>query len=104
MSAPEVNASDVMDGVNLSDLPPGARLELETANHRYSLLNLGNWRVRISGHPRYCPEPTEVTICGSSSGGSLLKPGYVGRGMRLAFSHPTLDVVTTSPILGLRLC
>lgn len=103
MSASEINDAGMREGIRLSDLRPGARLELETENHHYSLLNLGNWRVRISGHPRYCPVPTEVTICGSSSGGSVLRGGFVGRGMRLAFDHPKHELVTTSVITGLRL-
>ncbi len=94
--------SEVEGGVYLSDLAAGVRLELETEHHNYSVLNLGQGRVEICGHPKYCPWPTEVTLRGSNWGGSLLKPRYLGRGMRLEFWHPAHEVVTTSRILAIR--
>jgi hypothetical protein len=41
--------------------------------------------VLISGHPEYCPEPVLVAIAGSTWEGSMLKRGFVGRGMHLGF-------------------
>jgi len=61
--------------------------------------------VLISGHPEYCPEPVLVAITGSSWGGSMLKSGFVGRGMHLEFSHPAYRVpITTSRIKDVREC
>jgi hypothetical protein len=56
----------------------------------------------ISGHPQFCPDPVLVTIDGSNWGGSLLKRGFIGRGMRLEFRHPVFRRVTTSPIDEIR--
>lgn len=94
--------SEIEGGVFLFDLEPGTRLEVETHHHRYFLLNLGDGRMEISGHPDYCPQPTQVDVLGSSWGGTLLKSRYVGRGMRLEFRHPSRDRVVTSPITGVR--
>jgi hypothetical protein len=94
--------SEIEGGVYLSDLAPGIRLELETENHRYSVINLGEGRIRICGHPEFCPAPVEVTLCGSNFGGSLLKSNYFGRGMRLEFWHPSRNLVTTSRIVEIR--
>ena len=94
--------SQIEGGVHLSDLPEGARLEVETENHLYSIVKSGGGLVSISGHPRYCPEPVEVQLGGSSWGGSLLKSSYIGRGMRLEFWHPAHDLVTTSRIREIR--
>ena len=89
-------------GVYLADLTASACLEVETQRHVYSLVNSGGGRAWISGHPDYCPQPLEVMIAGSSWGGSLLKPGFIGRGMHLEFWHPTHDLVTTSRIRDIR--
>jgi len=94
--------SQIEGGVHLSDLPEGARLEVETENHLYSIVKSGGGLVSISGHPRYCPEPVEVQLGGSSWGGYLLKSSYIGRGMRLEFWHPAHDLVTTSRIREIR--
>jgi hypothetical protein len=94
--------SEIEGGVYLSDLAPGMRLEFETEHHRYSVVNLGHGRVSICGHPEFCPTPVEVTLCGSNWGGSLLKSGFLGRGMRLEFRHPSRDLITTSRIREIR--
>jgi hypothetical protein len=98
----QIVQSEIEGGVHLSDLAPGIRLELQTAHHSYSILNLGEGRVEICGHPHYCPSPTRVTLRGSNWGGSLLKPSYLGRGMRLEFWHPTHELITTSRIIEIR--
>jgi hypothetical protein len=86
------------DGVYLDDLADGAALEVETKHHRYKIVKTAHTRAHISGHPRYCPEPVTVEIEGSAGGGTTLKPGFIGRGMRLIFEHPTYHTVTTSRI------
>ncbi len=92
--------SEIEGGVFLGDLPPETVLEIQTANHRYTAVMLGKGEALISGHPRYCPEPVQVEIAGSSWGGSLLKLDFVGRGMRLEFYHPDYKKpIVTSPIV-----
>lgn len=94
--------SEIEGGVFLTDLPPGATLEVETENHKYNLVNAGGGRAWISGHPDYCPHPVQVTVLGSNWGGSVVKSYFIGRGMRLEFAHPRLDMVMTSRILEIR--
>lgn len=93
--------SEVEGGVYLPGLPVGSCLLLATKNHQYLLQYQGHGRALICGHPRLCPEPVEVAVCGSNWGGSLLKSGFVGRGMRLEFHHPEHKMVTTSPIVSI---
>lgn len=96
--------SEVEGGVYLSDLPVDSRLEVETQNRFYVLINRGEGHFLISGHPKFCPEPTLVTIAGSNWGGSMLKRSYVGRGMHLEFLHPSYErPIITSKILEIRL-
>ena len=96
--------SEMEGGVYLSDLATGVRLEVETQHNLYHLVTAGDGKALISGHPRYCPVPVEVRIQGSGWGGSLLKPSFIGRGMRLEFCHPAFNVVTTSTIREIRQC
>jgi hypothetical protein len=94
--------SEIEGGVHLTDVSPGTILEVETENRAYTIRYEGMGRALISGHPVFCPEPTLVTIHGSTWGGSMLKAGYIGRGMRLEFGHPEFEPITTSVVREVR--
>ena len=97
--------SEIEGGVFLADLPPASVLEIQTQHHDYRAVTLSENSVLISGHPEFCPEPVVVAIAGSTWGGSMLKRGFVGRGMRLEFSHPAYRApITTSRIKEIREC
>jgi hypothetical protein len=93
--------SEIEGGVFLRDLPPGSVLSIQTKSRVYQMVILENGAALISGHPEFCPEPTEVRIQGSTWGGSMLKMKFLGRGMRLEFDHP-LGRILTSRILEIR--
>ena len=86
------------DGVDLDAAPIGAVLEIETGHTTYRLENLGGGRAMLSGHPKYCPEPTSVEIHGSLSGDGELSWHFLGIGQRMIFLHPDHAVIRTSPI------
>ncbi|HTS24829.1 MAG TPA: hypothetical protein VMH81_03085 [Bryobacteraceae bacterium] len=94
--------SEMEGGVHLRDVLPGTILEVETENRAYRIRYEGCGRAFISGHPVFCPEPTLVTIHGSTWGGSMIKSDYIGRGMHLEFAHPTYLPITTSMIVQVR--
>ena len=95
--------SEIEGGVYLADLPPESTLEVETQNHFYTLVNRGDGKVLISGHPEFCPEPVLVKVHGSTWGGSMIKVKFVGRGMHLEFRHPDFDrPIITSSIVDIR--
>ena len=97
--------SEIEGGVSLGDLSPSTVLEIDTQNHRYTAVFLGESQALISGHPEYCPEPVLVGISGSTWGGSMLKLRYIGRGMHLEFSHPEYhSPIVTSRIQAVREC
>ena len=100
--ADEVNdaicRSEVEGGVFLETLPPGTQLEVQTENRAYQIVHQGKGKALISGHPEFCPHPVLVGIHGSTWGGSMLKVGYLGRGMRMEFGHKPFGVITTSRI------
>jgi len=91
--------SEIEGGVFLSGLPPATVLQIRTRHHCYTAQLLGESSAMISGHPEYCPDPVQVTIAGSTWGGSMLKARFIGRGMHLEFHHPGYDTpIVTSPI------
>lgn len=94
--------SELQGGVHLNDLPVGAVVEVETANHQYRLEYRGDGQVLISGHPKFFPEPLLAYLQGSTWGTALLKWRFIGRGMRLELLHPEYGVIITSPVREIR--
>jgi hypothetical protein len=93
---------EIEGGAYLDYLSEGAVLEVETNNHRYTIVNRGGGEALISGHPQYCPEPVLVRVVGSTWGGSMVKMRLIGRGMYLEFWHPTYRTIRTSRIVDVR--
>src|SRR5579863_5226576 len=91
-------SADGVDGVDLDGLPIGAVLEVQTGHNVYRLENRGDGSMLMSGHPKYCPEPTVVQIQGSLGDAGELKWRYLGRGMKMAFLPPDHGIVRTSEI------
>jgi hypothetical protein len=95
--------SEIEGGVYLRNLPVEGKLQIQTQNRLYTLINLGRSEVLLCGHPEFCPKPVAVTIHGSTWGGSMLTTGFLGRGMRLEFQHPDYEQpILTSRIVELR--
>lgn len=97
----EVNSnivqSEIDGGIYVADIKVGMKLHIQTQNTLYTLENVdGN--LLISGHRQFCPTPTECNIAGSTWGGSMLKSGFIGRGMRLEFVTNKWGVIITSII------
>jgi hypothetical protein len=83
-----IGESELAGGAYIDKLPVGKTLKVRTRNRVYFIDRVAEGRegLKISGHPRYCPEPTPAYILGSTFGGSMLKIEFVGRGMHLEFS------------------
>ncbi|MFN0172474.1 MAG: hypothetical protein ACKV22_39225 [Bryobacteraceae bacterium] len=94
--------SEIEGGVHMKDLPPGSVISIQTRNHLYNMVVLGVETALLSGHPEYCPDPTEVRIHGSTWGGSMIKTEFLGRGMCLEFEHPVYRTILTTRILEIR--
>lgn len=99
----QIVQSEIEGGVFLKDLPPETVLQIQTEHHLYTAVLVDDDSALISGHPEYCPQPVLVAISGSTWGGSMLKRRFVGRGMRLEFSHPQYSTpIVTSSIQDIR--
>ena len=94
--------SEIHGGVELSELAPGAVVEVTTRHHTYTLENRGDGDVLICGHPMYCPEPVLVRFHGSTWGTPLIRRRFIGREMRMEFRHPVFGVLLTSHVSEIR--
>ncbi len=90
------------EGINLEELPIGAVIEVETAHTTYRLENKGEGNALLSGHPKYCPEPTALQVQGSLNQAGELQWRYLGRGMKMVFLPPDHGIVHTSSIKVVR--
>jgi hypothetical protein len=84
------------EGVDLSSLPAGTRVIVETRNSRYCLVMKdegGSNAVALGG--RYCPEETDVQIHGSTLGGSLISIGWIGLGWLVELSVHGKQILTS---------
>lgn len=85
------------EGLGLRDLDPITTLAVRTMNSLYRLIVLQPpTRVLLQGGA-FFPDPTEVSLSGSSLGGSCLKTGWIGPGFRMDIYGPTGRIVT-SPV------
>jgi hypothetical protein len=94
--------SEIEGGVHMRDLTPGAVVSVQTLNHLYKVIVMGEDTALISGHPQFCPDPVEVRIHGSTWGGSMLRTRFLGRGMHMEFEHPVHKTIVTSRILDIQ--
>jgi len=99
---PNFDQPEIEEGLYLERLAPGERIEIKTKHNSYLIENFGKGQILISGHPEYCPHPVLVDVFGSTWGGTMLKPGFIGRDMHLEFFHPRYGVVQTSRIREIR--
>jgi hypothetical protein len=92
-----VNDSEFTDGVAIDDLERGAIVSVHTQNscYRFEVLDNRTHRARVVGG--WFHEPTQVGIEGSTAGGSVIRAGWVGVGLRLELSLG-LRRITTSAV------
>jgi hypothetical protein len=95
--------SDLLAGLYLSSLNTGTAVDLETKSRHYRIEYLEGDRIRISGHPRWCPTPVLARLYGSRAGSAGIEEGYVGCGMHLVFEPVDSHIpITTSEITDIR--
>jgi len=94
---------EVSKGMYLNALSAGSTIDLETKSRHYRIEYLEGDRIRICGHPRWCPAPTLARLCGSRGGSNEFAEGYIGCQMRLVFERLEDHVpVTTSEVTVIR--
>jgi len=78
-----IHQSEVNGGLFLTDVAIGETVSAKTRNTLYTINKTGENDYLISGSKKYCPQPTDCKIAGSTWGGSMLKIGFIGIGMHL---------------------
>ncbi len=95
--------AELLEGVYLTSLDTGSAIDLETKSRHYRIEYLEGDRIRISGHPWWCPEPVLARLHGSRGGSGAFEEGYIGCGMRLVFERLDNNIpITTSEITDIR--
>lgn len=94
---------ELREGLYLNTLDTGSTIDLETRHHHYRIEYIDGDRIRIFGHPRWCPTPTLARLCGSRGGADGFADGYIGCQMRLVFERLDDHIpVTTSEVTDIR--
>ena len=94
--------SPLLPGVELSALQPFDTIWVRTLNsdYRFFLLDPKTGRALVEGG-RHFVEPVEGVVNGSTFGGSTLKCGWIGVGMRIELWVRD-NLVSTSPVQSIR--
>jgi hypothetical protein len=91
------------EGLAIESLAPGTMLIVQTDNSEYRMIVLDGdgRRVLVEGGVMF-PEPVSAVVQGASSGGSLVKTGWIGVGLRMElFVDPRWTI--TSPVRSIAL-
>ncbi len=81
-------------GVSLCDLEPLTVLVVHTRNSRYRIIVSRGADVIVQGGS-FFPDPTPVSIDGSSHGSSFLKLAWIGVGLRMEIRRSAQRIVTS---------
>ena len=83
-------------GLDVRALAPGTVVIVRTRHSRYRLMVLepDTQRMLVSGG-NWFPVPTEVQLVGSTSGGNMLKPGWIGVGLKMEFQRMNGPITTS---------
>lgn len=84
-------------GVMLDSLDAGMTVTVETLNSRYRFVVIDGQQLHVlaTGGSRF-PDPTDVHVEGATAGGSSLKIGWIGVGLRLEMSIGNRRITTST--------
>jgi hypothetical protein len=88
-------------GVHLRDIEPLTTLTVYTRNSRYRILVSRDTSVIVQGG-QFFPDPTPGRVDGSGFGGSLLRVGWIGIGLRMEIFADGQRIIT-SPVRDIRI-
>ena len=86
------------DGIAIGSLSAGTTLIVDTrhTNYRLRIADPADREISIQGGPLF-PEWTKVRLAGSTAGGSAVKLGWIGIGLRMEMTIDRRKIVT-SPV------
>jgi hypothetical protein len=83
-------------GVSLREIEPLTTLLVGTCNTQYRIIVSRQSAILVQGG-RFFPDVTAANLDGSSAGGSFLRVGWIGVGLRMEISAGGQRIVT-SPV------
>ena len=86
-------------GVHMRDLAPMTTLHVQTRNSQYRIIVSSGEAVLVEGG-QFFPCLTPAHVSGASVGGSFLKVGWIGVGLRMEILVERRRIVT-SPVLDI---
>jgi hypothetical protein len=84
------------EGIDFQSLPTGTVVNVDTRHSTYRLVVVDpdDKRATVTGG-RLFPEPTELRIEGATAGGTAIKSGWIGVGLRLEMSGLSNRITTS---------
>jgi hypothetical protein len=84
------------DGIDFQSLPAGTVVNVDTrySTYRLVVVDPDDKRATVTGG-RLFPEPTELRIEGATAGGTAIKSGWIGVGLRLEMSGFSNRITTS---------
>jgi hypothetical protein len=97
-----IEMNEKLEGVALRELFPFDTICVRTYNSDYRVLLLEpeTGRALVQGG-RFFAEPAEAVVDGSTFGGCMIKPGWIGLGLRLEI-RVNGQAIITSPVQAIR--
>jgi hypothetical protein len=95
-----MSTMEITEGVDLHNLIPGSLVDVETTSRHYYIECLGGKAMRISGHPRFCPNPVEAELQGSVDRDGVCANGLIIPGKYLVFVLDHDLPITTSKVVS----
>lgn len=90
-------------GLLLSGLCSGTVLHVRTQNSLYVIEKGDDPRLIVVSGGRYFCHPSRKQFLGSSFGGAMLRPDWIGRGMRMEFANEYAgDPIKTSAVVNFK--
>jgi hypothetical protein len=91
-----VRESGFSDGIDIHSLPAGTVVNVDTrySTYRLVVIDPDDLRATVTGG-RLFPEPTEIRIEGATAGGTAIKSGWIGVGLRLEMSGFSNRITTS---------
>jgi hypothetical protein len=83
-------------GVAIDSLEPGTRVVVGTSHscYRFVISEPGRRRGTVTGGTLFT-EPTEVRIDGATAGGTVIKAGWIGVGLRMELTMGSKRITTS---------
>jgi len=97
-----IEQTEQSEGFNIKEVPQGTLIDVETRSGSVYTLVVSdpeNHEVALVGPHDGLREPTLYYLQGATGGGSMVKTGWIGKGLRLRLNGPG-TLLTTSPVVN----